>query len=104
MDNLSTHFKKSLMDFYGQNKANKIWNRFEIHYTPKHASWLNQAEIAIGMYSRQCLGDGRIDNMENLKLKTKYWNKSVNKKAPVIQWNFTRKKSREKFNYEYDSS
>ena len=56
------------------------------------------------MYSRQCLGDGRVKDMENLKLKTKFWNKAINKKAPVIQWKFTRKKSREKFNYEYDSS
>ena len=104
MDNLGTHKKKSLIDFYGKKKGEKIWNRFEVHHTPKHASWLNQAEIAIGMYSRQCLGDGRVNDLENLKKMTSYWNKSINKKKTVIKWEFNRKKAREKFKYEIDSS
>ena len=104
MDNLNTHKKQSLIDFHGAEEADNIWSRFEIRYTPKHASWLNQAEIAIGMYSRQCLGDGRVKDIVNLKSMTDFWNKAVNKKRPVIQWEFTRKKSREKFNYQYDSS
>jgi transposase len=100
MDNLNTHKIKSLIDYYGEEKAKEVWNRFEIHYTPKHASWLNQAEIAIGMYSRQCLGDGRVGTIENLKKKTKAWNKSTNKKETKIQWKFNREKARGKFNYE----
>ena len=100
MDNLSTHTQKSLTDYYGEDKGKKIWNRFEVHYTPKHGSWLNQAEIAIGIYSRQCLGDGRVENIENLKKMTTYWNKAINKKGTTIQWKFNRKKAREKFNYE----
>lgn len=67
MDNLSTHTKKSLTDFYGEEKGSNIWDRIEVYYTPKHASWLNQAEIAIGMYSRQCLGDGRVADYDKLK-------------------------------------
>lgn len=99
MDNLNTHNKTSLIEFYGKEKADILWNRFEIHYTPKHASWLNQAEIAIGMYSRQCLGDGRVESIDNLKKITKFWNKSINKKRTIIQWKFNRKKARDKFNY-----
>mgnify|MGYP000541787749 CR=1 FL=1 len=99
MDNLNTHKKDSLIEFYGEDKANEIWSKFEVHYTPKHASWLNQAEIAIGMYSGQCLGDGRVQNLEKLKSKTKSWNQAINKKATVIKWEFSRKKAREKFDY-----
>lgn len=100
MDNLNTHKIKSLIDLYGEEKARKVWERFEIHYTPKHASWLNQAEIAIGMYSRQCLGDGRVGTIEKLIKNTKAWNKSINKKETKIQWKFNREKAREKFDYE----
>ena len=56
MDNLSTHGKKSLDTFLENTDTAAIWEKFEVHDTPKHASWLNQAEIAIGMESRQCLG------------------------------------------------
>jgi hypothetical protein len=104
MDNLNTHGNNSLIHFYGDAKGTKIWNRFEVHHTPKHASWLNQAEIAIGMYSRQCLGDGRVDNIKNLRTITSYWNKSINKKGTTINWKFNREKAREKFNYEMTSS
>ena len=100
MDNLNIHNKKSLVEYYGEEKGDILWNKFEVHYTPKHTSWLNQAEIAIGMYARQSLGDGRIDNLENLKKMTIAWNKSVNKKKTIIKWKFNRKKAREKFNYE----
>ena len=104
MDNLNTHSEKSLIEQYGEEKGRVIWNCFEVHHTPKHASWLNQAEIAIGMYSRQCLGDGRVESFSNLREMTRDWNKSVNKKKTIIQWEFNRKKAREKFSYEIVSS
>lgn len=100
MDNLNIHSEKSLIENYGEVRGRWIWNRFEIHYTPKHASWLNQAEIAIGIYSRQCLGDGRVGSIEKLKKMTSHWNKSANRKNKIIEWNFSRKKAREKFNYD----
>ncbi len=78
MDNLNTHSLKSLTDFYGEKKGNEIWNKFEIHFTPKHASWLDQAEIEIGIYSRQCLGKSRIDHIDELRKKTNAWNKFKN--------------------------
>ncbi len=99
MDNLSTHTEKSVMNFYGEELGSLLLDRFEIHYTPKHGSWLNQAEIAIGMYSRQCLGDGRIGTFENLKLQTKAWNKRANKKKIKINWRFTKSKARTSLGY-----
>jgi hypothetical protein len=65
-----------------------------------HASWLNQAEIAIGMYSRQCLGDGRVGDLETLKSKTAAWNKAANKRRQVIQWRFTKAKARKSMGYD----
>jgi hypothetical protein len=75
-------------------------DRFEIHHTPVHASWLNQAEIAIGMYSRQCLGDGRVGDLGSLKTKTAAWNKAANKRRQVIQWRFTTAKARKSMGYD----
>ena len=84
MDNLATHKEKHLIERYGDEEGSKLWARFEPHYTPKHGSWLNQAEIAIGMYSRQCLGDGRIGDLVNLVLKTRAWNKKTNQTKTLM--------------------
>jgi hypothetical protein len=99
MDNLATHKEKHLLEYYGEEAGKALWNKFEVHYTPKHGSWLNQAEIAIGMYSRQCLGDGRIGTLENLKIETKAWNKRINKKKTKIDWRFTKSKARKSLRY-----
>lgn len=99
MDNLSTHSGEILQQHMGEELAHKLSDRFEIHYTPKHASWLNQAEIAIGMYSRQCLGDGRVGDIEALNRNTVAWNKAANRKRQVIQWRFTKAKARKSMGY-----
>ena len=99
MDNYSTHGKKGLVEFYGEEQGIKIWERFEAHYTPTHASWLNQAEIAIGMYSRQCLGHCRMGDMDNLKRKTQAWNMAINQKNVTIKWKFSTDDARVKFKY-----
>lgn len=99
MDNLNTHKEKSLIDFYGEEKGRQIWARFEVHYTPKHGSWLNQAEIAINMYSRQSLGKTRIPDIDSLRKRTAAWIKYINSKGVKINWQFTRKDAREKFDY-----
>jgi hypothetical protein len=52
MDNLSTHTRKALVDTFGEEKGNELWGRFTIHYTPVHGSWLNQAELEIGLFSK----------------------------------------------------
>ena len=80
MDNLNTHRQGSLISLYGEKKGMRIWNRFEVHYTPSHGSWLNQAEIAIGMYSRQCLGHSRIGDIKDLRKKDKSLGKNYQQK------------------------
>lgn len=99
MDNLNTHNESSLIERYGRNLGEKIWARFNVHYTPKHASWLNQAEIAIGIYSRQCLGKDRIPTIEELKTRSAAWTKMANREKITINWTFTKKKARKKFKY-----
>lgn len=99
MDNLNTHSKKSLVKTFGEEEATRIWNRFTVYYTPKHGSWLNQAEIAINMYARQCLGKTRIPNIDILMKKTAQWVRYINERDVIIRWKFTTQKAREKFNY-----
>jgi DDE superfamily endonuclease len=57
MDNLNIHRRKALADVFGPQMAAEVWDGFTVHYTPTHGSWLNQAEIEIGIFSRQCLGN-----------------------------------------------
>lgn len=99
LDNFSSHTLKSVVAAYGEEEGNRIWNRFDVFYTPKHASWLNQGEIAIGMYSRQCLGHSRIGDIETLEKRTKAWNRYINRKKVKIQWNYTKEDARETFEY-----
>jgi transposase len=103
LDNLNIHCKKSLTDFYGETQGHRFWNRFEVHYTPRHGSWLNQAEIAINIYSRQCLGKSRIPDIERLRKTTQAWNRVANQNKVAINWKFSRKDAREKFQYEKTS-
>ena len=99
MDNLNIHTEKSLIAFYGEKEGSRIWHKFTIHYTPKHGSWLNQAEIEIGMYSKQCLGKRRIADIEQLKKTSAAWNSKTNRKEIKIKWGFTSKCARKKFGY-----
>jgi transposase len=99
IDNLNTHRLDSLIGAFGQQKARELWDRFEVHYTPRHGSWLNQAEIAINIYARQCLGRSRIPDLETLRKRTQAWTAIVNRRKLTIHWHFTRKEAREKFDY-----
>ena len=65
MDNLNIHRRKALADVFGPEMATEVWDRFTVHYTPTHGSWLNQAEIEIGLFSRQCLGNRRIPDLKS---------------------------------------
>jgi hypothetical protein len=100
LDNLNTHKQKSLTDFYGVEKGTEIWNRFTIHHTPKHGSWLNQAEIELSMVSNQCLGKNRISDFHSLRMKVQKWNREVNKRKVRINWSFTVDKARDTFKYQ----
>jgi hypothetical protein len=63
--NLSTHTRKALTDHFGEKSGGWFWSRFTLHYTPKHGSRLNQAEIKISLFGRQCLGIRRIGDLGN---------------------------------------
>ncbi len=67
MDNLSSHRRKALVDRHGESIGGLLWDRFTVHYTPKHGSWLNQAEIEVSLYSRGWLGQRRILSLGNLR-------------------------------------
>jgi hypothetical protein len=99
MDNLSTHTRKSLTDYYGQEAGGALWDRLTVHYTPKHASWLNQGEIAIGLLARECLGRRRIADLPSLRSETRAWTRRANRQRRIIQWRFTRRKARKIFGY-----
>ena len=99
MDNLNIHRRKSLTDFFGAELGAAIWNRLKVHYTPKHGSWLNQAEIEISLFSRQCLGRRRIPTLKILRQESRAWNRKVNQAKVKIHWQFTRKQARVKFGY-----
>jgi hypothetical protein len=103
MDNLSTHRRKSLTDAFGEEVGGEIWDRFTVHYTPVHASWLNQAEIEIGMFSRQCLGSRRIPDLNTLRQEARAWNRRINRAGTKINWGFDRKTARRKFGYNKNS-
>ena len=80
--------------------AAEVWDRFTIHYTPTHGSWLNQAEIEIGIFSRQCLGSRRIPDLKRLRREAKAWNRRRNRDRITINWKFDRRAARRKFGYQ----
>lgn len=102
LDNLNTHCQKSLLLRFGKAKGRSLWRRFTVHYTPKHASWLNQAEIQISAYSRAVLRHARIDSIDSLRQQSSAWQRRMNIKAQPFQWKFSRKDSRRVFNYAQD--
>jgi hypothetical protein len=103
MDNLNIHRRKSLTDLLGEQVGCEVWNRFTVHYTPRHGSWLNQAEIEIGLLSRQCLGTRRIPDLKELRREVRAWNRDANRRRARINWKFDRKAARKKFGYKWKS-
>src|SRR6266700_3283958 len=76
-----------------------LWDRLTVHYTPKHGSWLNQAEIELSLYWRQCLGKRRFPDVGTLRRETTAWNRTAHRKRTKINWRFTRRKARKVFRY-----
>lgn len=99
MDNLNIHCCKSLIDHLGAKEGRYVWRRLEVHYTPTHGSWLNQAEIELSLVSRQCLGTLRILNLENLTSIVRSWNTKANRDRTCIGWKFSREDARTKFGH-----
>lgn len=100
LDNLNTHFKGSFIETFGIRKANPILKRIKFHYTPKHASWLNMAEIELSILSRQAL-TGRIPTEEKLVEQMTLWEEKRNLQQATIKWKFTKEDARKIFKYGY---
>ena len=93
MDNLNTHHPASLYEAFEPVEARRIAERLEIHYTPKHGSWLNMAEIEIGVLARQCL-DRRIPDQETLRREVDAWQDQRNRDMARVDWRFTTEDAR----------
>jgi hypothetical protein len=89
LDNLNTHFRCCFEEVLGTQAAAKLLRRVQFHYTPKHASWLNMAEIEIGILTRQCL-DQRVGDRHNLIGLVAAWQRARNSAGIGIEWTFTR--------------
>jgi hypothetical protein len=88
MDNLNTHKLASLYEAFHPEEARRIIDKLEIHYTPKHGSWLNMAEIELSVLQRQCL-QGRIPDQPTLIEKVAAWENRRNSSQATVQWRFT---------------
>ncbi len=101
-DNLNTHTPASLYEAFPPEQARRIAERFEVHYTPKHGSWLNVAEIELSVLARQCL-DRRIGSAEELEREVTAWEAERNERAVEVRWRFTTADARIKLHRLYPS-
>lgn len=95
VDNLNTHNESSFYETFDMREAKRILKKIEFHYTPTHASWLNVAEIEIGIMDRECT-NRRIKDKETLTREVKAWEKRRNKQRKKIDWTFTKVKADKK--------
>jgi hypothetical protein len=102
MDNLNTHGIGSLYEAFDPETARALAARLEIHYTPKHGSWLNMAETELSVLSRQCL-DRRIESKDTLTREVAIWEDERNARQCKIDWQFTTADARIKLNRLYPS-
>ena len=102
MDNLNTHSITSLYETFPPEEARRLAERLDIHYTPKHTSWLNMAEIEIGILDRQCTGR-RIGDHARLCSEVLAWEQRRNQECRRIEWKFNRQEADEKLSRHYVS-
>jgi hypothetical protein len=102
MDNLNTHSPASLYEAFEPAEARRITDKLEIHYTPRHGSWLDMAEIELGILSRQCL-DRRMDNVAYLRSEVAAWQQQRNEAKAKVSWQFTTADARIKLRRLYPS-
>ena len=100
MDNLNTHKPSSLYKRYPAEEARRILKKLELHYTPKHGSWLDMAEIELNVMTRQCLAR-RIENIDLLRSELTAWELERNTEAAKINWQFTTENARIKLSSLY---
>jgi transposase len=102
MDNLNTHKKASLYEAFEPSEAKRIADKLEIHYTPKHGSWLNMAEIEMSVMGRQCLAE-RMGSIQCLESEALAWAEKRNTKQAKVDWRFTTADARIKLKKLYPS-
>ncbi len=102
MDNLNTHTPASLYETFPPAEAKRLANKLEIHYTPKHGSWLNMAEIELSVLSRQCL-DRRVADFETLEAEVAAWQQRRDAAGNKIDWRFSTEDARIKLKRLYPS-
>ena len=100
MDNLNTHSPASLYERYDPVTAKRLWDKLEIHHTPKHGSWLNMAEIELSVLQRQGLSD-RIESLEQMRREVSAWTRRRNAEIRRIDWQFTTEDARIKLKHLY---
>ena len=103
MDNLNTHTIASLYEAFEPATARRLAEKLEIHYTPKHGSWLNMAEIELSVLSRQCMND-YFENAEQLSKQISVWERKRNAEKTSIDWRFTMDDARIKLRKLYPST
>jgi hypothetical protein len=99
-DNLNTHTPASLYKAFEPAEARRLLERLEIHYTPKHGSWLDVAEIELSVFTKQCLAR-RIDNIDTLRREAKAWADARNAAQTGVDWQFTNEQARIKLKHLY---
>jgi len=99
-DNLNTHVPASLYKAFPAKEARELLRRLEFHYTPKHGSWLNMAEISISLLARQCI-NRRIPDLDALNEEINAWCNSINCRRTPIKWQFTTEDARTKLHKLY---
>ena len=103
MDNLNTHTLGSLYEAFEPGKARALAERLEIHYTPKHGSWLNIAEIELSALTRQCL-TRRVDDLDVLNTELTAWQTATNDDQRQVHWQFTTTDARIKLRHLYPNT
>lgn len=102
MDNLNTHTLAALYEVFEPAEARRLVEKLELHYTPKHGSWLNMAEIELSVLTRQCL-DRRIGSRLELEREVAAWQATRNAREVSINWRFTTADARIKLKHLYPS-
>lgn len=101
MDNLNTHVISSLYETFLPEEAFRIAQKLEIHYTPKHGSWLDMAEVELSALANECLGYRRIGTIEELNAEMKAWSTARNERQKGVDWRFTASDARIKLRHLY---
>jgi len=99
MDNLSTHAQSCVVAALGAKRGARLWRRFKMHYTPKHASWLNIAEMEASLVSRECLAGRRIGDLTTLQHEIAAWSAAADQAKRKVRWTYRVHDARRTFGY-----